>query len=442
MSSQVLRKSQFMFFNNKYGRTKCIFVWYYLASQPKLMRYTLLLFFVFMANMASAQLIINEVSQGTGTQEYVEFLVLGSTSCPNECVDIRGWIIDDNNGWYAAGSGNGIANGALRFSNIDAWSCLRAGTLIVVYSHADVNPLIPAPDPNDSNADCVIIIPGNSNLLDRETSAPIVNGSNSYVGLAWDDTPNWVSVNMQNGNDTYQVINPNDLTQAAHAISWGSNTSNNIIYFTGNATGRVFSMINSADDDPSNSLNWASSSTSTLGAQTPGSANSTTNATWINSLNNNCAPLVFFADAGTDVGYCDDGSSTTTTLTASGGVSYEWSTGDMTANTTITPASTTTYTVTVTNASSCTDTNEVIININPDPVPNITQVGFLCGSNSVDLDAGTGFADYDWSTLATTQIITTTIAGTYTVTVTDANTCIGAASIDIFNVSFPINFIR
>lgn len=411
-----------------------------LCSQSKLMRYTLLIF-IFITNIANAQLVINEVSQGTGTQEYVELLVIGNTTCPNECVDIRGWIIDDNNGWYASGSGNGVASGAMRFSNIDTWSCLRPGTLIVVYSHTDVNPLIPAADPNDANADCVIVIPGNSNLLDRESSEPSATGSSSYVGLAWDDTPNWSSVNMQNGNDSYQVIDPNDLTQAQHAVSWGSNNTNNIIYFTGSASGRVYSMINSTDDNPLNQPNWASAATSTAGSQTPGAANSAANAAWINSMHNSCAPIVSFVDAGTDVEYCDDDNSTTT-LTASGGVSYEWSTGDMMASTTVTPASTTVYTVTATDASSCTATDEVTITIHPDPVVNITQNGFLCGGNSVDLDAGAGFTDYNWSTSATTQTITTSMEGTYNVTVTDSNTCTSGASISIFNISPPINFIR
>lgn len=405
------------------------------------MKYILLIF-IFVTNLASAQLVINEVSQGTGTQEYVELLVIGSVSCPNECVDIRGWIIDDNNGWYASGSGNGIASGALRFGNVPEWSCLRSGTLIVVYSHVDPNPLIPADDPNDSNADCVIIIPGNSNLLERETSEPSTSGTSSYVGLAWDDTPNWASVNMQNDDDSYQVINPNDLTQAHHVVSWGSNNSNNIIYFGGSASGRVFSMINSDDDDPFNQLNWASASTIfTTNSQTPGEGNSINNTAWINSLNNGCSPIVPFVDAGTDVGYCDDVSSTTT-LTASGGVSYEWSTGDMSAGTTVTPTATTTYTVTATDAASCTSSDEVTITIHPDPVVNISTSGFLCGGNPIDLDAGSGFAAYNWSTSETTQTITISTAGTYSVQVTDANTCTSAASINIFNLSFPPNFIR
>ena len=67
----------------------------------------------------SQQLIINEVSQGSGNAEYVELLVVGTPSCqtPVSCMDIRGVVIDDNNGYFAAGSGTGIASGALRFAN-------------------------------------------------------------------------------------------------------------------------------------------------------------------------------------------------------------------------------------------------------------------------------------------------------------------------------------
>ncbi len=50
---------------------------------------------------------------------------------------------------------------------------------------------------------------------------------------------------------------------------------------------------------------------------------------------------------------------------------------------------------------------------------------------TVTLDAGNGFASYLWSTSATTQTITTGIAGFYYVTVTDGNGCQAADSITI-----------
>ena len=49
----------------------------------------------------------------------------------------------------------------------------------------------------------------------------------------------------------------------------------------------------------------------------------------------------------------------------------------------------------------------------------------LCENNSVILDAGNGFSSYLWNTTPaqTTQQITVTSAGTYTVTLTNATNC-------------------
>lgn len=58
------------------------------------MRSLRLLFCFLFAGMlqANAQiLVINEVSQGSGTQEYVEFIVAGTPTCqtPVPCADLR-----------------------------------------------------------------------------------------------------------------------------------------------------------------------------------------------------------------------------------------------------------------------------------------------------------------------------------------------------------------
>ncbi|GAB1856886.1 hypothetical protein MHTCC0001_17220 [Flavobacteriaceae bacterium MHTCC 0001] len=66
------------------------------------------------------------------------------------------------------------------------------------------------------------------------------------------------------------------------------------------------------------------------------------------------------ADAGADV-TIDSGNSTT--LTASGGGTYLWSTGETTASIVVSPTSTTTYTVTVT-TNGCSDTDDVIVTVN------------------------------------------------------------------------------
>jgi hypothetical protein len=114
--------------------------------------------------------------------------------------------------------------------------------------------------------------------------------------------------------------------------------------------------------------------------------------------------------------FCAGGS---VNLTASGGTSYLWSPGGQTA-TTITVNTSGTYTVEVTSLG-CSSTASVTVTVNPIPPASITPSGptTFCAGGSVVLTAnsGTGYT-YMWSNGATTQSITVTTSGTYTVTVT------------------------
>ena len=118
-----------------------------------------------------------------------------------------------------------------------------------------------------------------------------------------------------------------------------------------------------------------------------------------------------------------------TTLTASGGVSYSWSTGATTAAITVTGAGT--YTVTVTGANGCQATASAITTMdNTVPTASISNdngLALSCNIPSTTLTASGGVS-YSWSTGATTAAITVTGAGTYTVTVTGANGCQATAS--------------
>lgn len=81
--------------------------------------------------------------------------------------------------------------------------------------------------------------------------------------------------------------------------------------------------------------------------------------------------------------------------------------------------------ITVTDAMGCTNTATLALMINPAVPPGIITVTpglTVCAGTTVTLTAPAGFT-YLWSTLATTQVITTTTAGTYKVTLTDANGC-------------------
>jgi hypothetical protein len=122
-----------------------------------------------------------------------------------------------------------------------------------------------------------------------------------------------------------------------------------------------------------------------------------------------------------------------TTLTASGGNTYVWSTGSTMVAITVSPASTTTYTVTVTNANGCSATKSQTITVNPLPTPSISpSPASVCSGQSVDLTASGG-TSYTWSTGATTATATVSpIANaTYTVTVTDGNGCIASTTVSV-----------
>ncbi len=121
-----------------------------------------------------------------------------------------------------------------------------------------------------------------------------------------------------------------------------------------------------------------------------------------------------------------------TTLTASGGTSYLWSTGANTAAITVSPSISTTYTVTVTNSvTGCTAAISRLVTVNPLPVITLTPSAdvTICSGSSQTITA-TGGGTYLWSTGAITAGITVSpvITTTYTVTVTTGAGCTGVAS--------------
>ncbi|HXH92047.1 MAG TPA: hypothetical protein VNN25_10740, partial [Thermoanaerobaculia bacterium] len=136
--------------------------------------------------------------------------------------------------------------------------------------------------------------------------------------------------------------------------------------------------------------------------------------------------------AGGPTTFCSGGSVTLSTGVAS---SYQWlSNGSPISGANGQSYSATlsgSYSVTVTNASGCSGTSSAVsVTVNPNPVVNITGPSSICGSGNVTLDAGAGFASYNWSNGALTQTITVapTTTTTYSVTVTTSAGCSGSAS--------------
>ncbi len=130
--------------------------------------------------------------------------------------------------------------------------------------------------------------------------------------------------------------------------------------------------------------------------------------------NSACIPQQVVANAGPDVSICEGDS---TTLTATGGTNYVWSTGATTASITVNPNATTTYTVTVSDGTTSA-TDSVTVTVNTVPIANAGADVTIDQGNSTTLTA-TGGGTYLWSTGATTASITVSPASTtlYTVTV-------------------------
>ncbi len=130
--------------------------------------------------------------------------------------------------------------------------------------------------------------------------------------------------------------------------------------------------------------------------------------------------------------YCQGGS---TTLSVSAVFqSYQWSTGATVQNITLsTPG---TVGLTVTDAFGCSGTTSVNVVENPLVFPNITGNLSFCQGLQTTLNAGAGFATYQWSNNASTPSITVTSGGNYGVTVTDANGCVTNSSVSV--TEFPV----
>ncbi len=120
---------------------------------------------------------------------------------------------------------------------------------------------------------------------------------------------------------------------------------------------------------------------------------------------------------------------------ATPGVTYNWTpsgTLDLTdpANPIATPATTTTYYM-LAEDTGCSITDSVTVTVVSDPTPVISGVNQICPGASTTLDAGTGYAQYNWSTNETTQTIDVNMTGDYTVTVTLPSGCTGVNSVTV-----------
>lgn len=188
-----------------------------------------------------------------------------------------------------------------------------------------------------------------------------------------------------------------------------------------------------------NSYTWSNGGT---GASITVSPSTTTSFTATGTDSNNCTssgattitvnalPTVEITGTLT---YCDGN---TTTLTATAGLSsYLWSNGETTQSVDVTAGS---YTVTGTDSNGCSATSSASTVVEY-PLPTVSISGTLefCAGQSTVLTATAGLSSYLWSNGETTQAITVTSGGSYSVTGTDSNGCSNNDSVSVTEHALP-----
>ena len=152
------------------------------------------------------------------------------------------------------------------------------------------------------------------------------------------------------------------------------------------------------------------------------------------------------ANAGVDQSVCLN---LTVTLNGSGGLNYSWSPAATLSSSSIpnpiaTPLATTTYTLLVSDANNCQNTDSMIVTVNA--LPNIVagNGGSVCSGSTFGLSAAGGVS-YSWSPVASltnpnisNPIATVNATTTYTVTGTDANTCVNTDTVQLTANPLPL----
>lgn len=293
------------------------------------LRQTNLLVFLFSLLSTSlfaqpAGLVVNELSQGSsGAREFAELIVVGP---PCTTVDLRGWIVDDNNGVFVdcagpssgALSGTGIAPGHVRFAFDPIWEAVPVGTMLLLYAFDPNNANTQAeigslqPDYDDSDCDFLRVIPLNASNPYMEMDVELLPAG----GTSGECCPNGLTGNPNYTPSTYQPLsdqafggfggrlglrNDGDGFQTRmpdgtffHGFSYGTTANSTCVpqpQFDGGPLGIhlpisggniAYQLANAVDEDYENAINYTTVSAAI--SQSPGQPNSCANAQWIGSL--------------------------------------------------------------------------------------------------------------------------------------------------------------
>ena len=220
-------------------------------------------------------LIVNEISNGLNEKAaYVELLVKSNGNCG--AVDLRGYIIDDNNGHFSETlEESGISPGHLRFPNTDTWNNVAGGSLIVIYNESEKHDSIGIDDATDEDGDNIYIL--SADKLEGSAASPTPSKPYDYDLAATYSIGSWDYVNLFSYGDAMQVLAPDGGYQ--HGISYGALGKINggfddlLVEAANNKNGKVYYF---NDTNPKLVANFGIST-----VPTPGAANNEVNQAYI-----------------------------------------------------------------------------------------------------------------------------------------------------------------
>ncbi len=136
---------------------------------------------------------------------------------------------------------------------------------------------------------------------------------------------------------------------------------------------------------------------------------------------------------------CSGGTDGSIDLSTSGGTApYSWSWSGGQTSEDISSISAGTHTITITDDNGCVFSDDVVVSTLPDITISLnSSLNEVCsadnGAIDIDVTGGSGSYGFSWDNGATTEDLTAIGAGTYNVTVTDANGCTGNNGFSIIN---------
>lgn len=417
-------------------------------------------------------LVVNEFSQGaSGNKEYIEIVVVGNRTCTESTADLRGWIVDDQNGWY----GNSSSSvGHYRFKNDLNWASVPFGSVIVLYNKDDKNSSITLPDDStDANGDLTYIVPIGNNLIEQYNSAPDNASGVGYNYPAAGTTTGYSNSNNQwafrvaftNGGDVISLVSPTNRANAFFSVGYGypiAGGYQNPYVSISNVAGGNSAYLSTASY--ANPGHWIISAVPSN--ETPGLSNGGANTAWINSMRQFPPSITL---NGTVPNVCSGAVAQTTTISYSAVTNspttytIDWASPLLTdVNNAVLnaapgaipvsipanlPAGNYTGNLWVSNGSgqSCTP---VPVSFTINPLPNLmvtpSAASFCAGGSGVGLTAS-GAASYTWSPATglsagsgSSVMAAPVTTQTYTVAGTDANGCVQTATATITVNPIPL----